>query len=103
MCVPGVAFRPAVRALSNLRARQGELLARIAWRGIFPEIHAGQGALRSESVLFRPFHGGVVRIGNVPERPRPVVQGEECFDQVDAALGRCRHDGTDIKRRRAGA
>jgi len=51
---------------SKLRTGQGELFLRVAGRGIFAEIHAGQGALRSESMLFGAFHSRAVLIRYVP-------------------------------------
>ena len=89
--------------LSKLRAGQGELFLRVAGRGIFAQIHAGQGALRSESMLFGAFHSRAVLIRYVPQDRLPRALRDERFDQVDARLGRSCRERTEIERLGAGA
>src|SRR5438105_1869921 len=89
--------------LSKFRAGQGELFLRVAGRGIFTQIHAGQGALRSESMLFGAFHSRVILIRYVPEYLLRRALGDERFDQAEARLGRSCHERTEIERLGAGA
>src|SRR5438046_8382545 len=89
--------------LSKLRTGQGELFLRVAGRGIFAQIHAGKGALRSESMFFGALHSDGVLIRNVPKDHLSRTLGDQRFNQEDARVGRSCHKRTEIERLGAGA